>query len=391
MYKDYKLDRFQREALQAVRAGDHVLVSAPTGCGKTLIAEYAIEQALERGERIIYTAPIKALSNQKFRDFGAMYGAKVGIMTGDVTINPGAQALIMTTEIFRNTIFDDPSRLADVRYVIHDEVHYLDDPDRGTVWEESIIFSPPEIRFIGLSATISNLDQLAGWIREIRPGRLRVVRENRRPVPLHLQIWNGERAYDIAQLKGNHVPLPRSERKGRGRRGRRGTESDGADETRALRRRRRRRRGEPAVVAQMRSLIDHIVERKHLPAIVFVFSRAYVEKYARRCRRLDLLDEQERARIREHWRSLALEFELDETEPRTAALRDLLLRGIAYHHAGMLPTLKEVVERLFTSGLIKLLFATETFALGVNMPARAVAFETLKKFDGIKRDWMRSR
>ncbi len=230
-YKDYRLDRFQQEALQAIRAGDHVLVSAPTGCGKTLIAEFAIEQALERGERIIYTAPIKALSNQKFRDFGAMHGARVGIMTGDVTINPGAQALIMTTEIFRNTIFDDPERLADVRYVIHDEVHYLDDTDRGTVWEESIIFSPPAIRFIGLSATISNLDQLAGWIREIRPGRLRVVKETRRPVPLHLQVWNGERAIDIARFKGARFPLPsetaraeRRERRGRlgGRRAGRG-------------------------------------------------------------------------------------------------------------------------------------------------------------------------
>ncbi|GIW71023.1 MAG: hypothetical protein KatS3mg102_0565 [Planctomycetota bacterium] len=380
IYKDYKLDRFQREALEAVRAGESAIVAAPTGCGKTLIAEYAIEQALERGERIIYTAPIKALSNQKFRDFGAMYGARVGIMTGDVTINPGAQAQIMTTEIFRNTIFDNPERLAGVRYVIHDEVHYLDDPERGTVWEESIIFAPPEIRFICLSATISNLDQFAAWFREVRSGRLRVVQERHRPVPLRMYVWTGEQALELDRVRGARFPRRRAH--GRGGDGARPAPRHG---------RRRRRAAQAGLFEQTRALIDHVVAVGHLPAIVFVFSRAYVERYARSCAELDLVDRREKAALREHWNWLVREFELVEDEPGTAGLKKLLLRGIAYHHAGMLPTHKEVVERLFTSGLIKLLFATETFALGVNMPAKAVLFETLKKFDGVRRDYMKSR
>ncbi|HVY61500.1 MAG TPA: DEAD/DEAH box helicase, partial [Planctomycetota bacterium] len=373
-YKDFVLDGFQRDALEAIRAGESVIVAAPTGCGKTLVAEYAIERALESGERVIYTAPIKALSNQKFRDFGAIYGERVGIMTGDVTINPTADAIIMTTEIFRNTIFDNPARLKGIKYVILDEAHYLDDPERGTVWEESIIFAPPEIRFIALSATISNLDQFAAWMRKVRPGGLRVVLETRRPVPLHPFVFAGDEVVDLRDVHGRGFASPR---------GRRGHARGGRD-------RGRPRKSSINFVQQNIRLIDEIQAREHLPCIFFLFSRDFCEKMAISCMSRDLVTDEERQRLVAHWEELRRSFEI-AGDPTAERLGKLLVRGIAYHHAGMLPTLKEVVERLFTSGLIKLLFATETFSLGINMPARAVAFESLKKFDGVKRDYMKTR
>jgi superfamily II RNA helicase len=364
-YRDYILDDFQREALEAVRAGENVIVAAPTGCGKTLVAEYAIERALAEGSRIVYTAPIKALSNQKFRDFGALYGARVGIMTGDVTINPSADAIIMTTEIFRNTIFDNPSRLKGIRYVVLDEVHYMDDPERGTVWEESIIFAPPEIRFIALSATISNLGEFAAWIRSVRPGPVRVVLETRRPVPLHPFVFTGEETIDLRRMKGRSFRAGRS-----GRGGRRAPRMHFSE--------------------QNRRLIDIVEERGHLPCIYFLFSRDACEKMAFASAGRDLVSQAERRELERILLALTAEFDLVQ-DPGMERLAKLLRRGIAFHHAGMLPTWKEVVERLFTSGLIKLLFATETFSVGINMPARAVAFESLKKFDGVKRDYMKAR
>src|SRR5215510_14628071 len=168
-WRGFPLSAFQIRAIEAIRAGSNVLVSAPTGAGKTLVAEYAIADAVTRGRRCVYTAPIKALSNQKYRDFRDDPRMDVGLMTGNVTIHPGAQVLIMITEILRNSIFEDPGSLHDVDYVIFDEVHFLDDQERGTVWEESLIFAPPEVRMIALSATVPNLDQLGAWLREIRP------------------------------------------------------------------------------------------------------------------------------------------------------------------------------------------------------------------------------
>ena len=188
LYKGFTLDRFQVDAIQAIHRGESLLVAAPTGAGKTIVAEYAVEKCMEEGKRAVYTAPIKALSNQKFRDFTARYGDRVGIKTGDVTINPDAQVVLMTTEIFRNTIFESPRHLDDVSYAVFDEVHFLDDIDRGTVWEESIIFAPPHIRFLCLSATIPNLDQLARWIRHARP-----------EVPLHV-VEESERQYLFSWL-----------------------------------------------------------------------------------------------------------------------------------------------------------------------------------------------
>src|SRR5262245_36867953 len=225
-WRGFQLSAFQIQAIEALRAGSNVLVSAPTGAGKRRVAEYAIADAVARGRRCVYTAPIKALSNQKYRDFRDDPRMEVGLMTGDVSIHPGAQVLIMTTEILRNTIFEDPRALSDVDYVIFDEVHFLDDAERGTVWEESLIFAPPEVRLILLSATISNLDQLGGWLGEIRPHRLEVVQSTRRPVPLkHRLHTTRQQLFDLTRLSWVRRSTQREEergrRHGRGGRGRR--------------------------------------------------------------------------------------------------------------------------------------------------------------------------
>jgi superfamily II RNA helicase len=418
-YQGFALDPFQEQAIEAIERHENVIVAAPTGCGKTLVAEFAIERALERGERVVYTAPVKALSNQKFRDFGARHGARIGIMTGDVTINPTADAMIMTTEIFRNTIFDNPAKLAGIRYVILDEAHYLDDAERGTVWEESIIFAPPEIRFIALSATISNLSQLAAWVRKVREGGTTVVLEEHRPVPLRMHVFTGEHLFELDRMPARRFPLPGEEMErrhaararpsthgafGRGARGRH-LEEPAAEAAPAhglrggrgggWRGREGGGRGRPRAssispVQRSFRLLDRLTERDHLPCIFFLFSRELCEQMAFACMNRELLDLDEKERVAALWDSLVRDFDLSRS-PAAERLGKIVRRGIAFHHAGMLPTLKEVVERLFTSGLVKLLFATETFALGVNMPARAVAFETLKKFDGVKRDYMKTR
>ncbi|MCX7727480.1 MAG: DEAD/DEAH box helicase, partial [Chitinispirillaceae bacterium] len=184
-YRNYKLDPFQEKAFEAIKRGESLLVAAPTGCGKTLIAEYAIEISLNLGKKSVYTAPVKALSNQKFRDFRNRFGEKnVGIQTGDVTINPDAPLLIMTTEIFRNLILEGSEKVSNIYYVIFDEIHYLDDPERGTVWEESIILAPSQIRFMCLSATVPNVKELAMWMEAVRGSKFTVIEEHKRPVPL---------------------------------------------------------------------------------------------------------------------------------------------------------------------------------------------------------------
>ena len=235
-WKSFQLSEFQREAIAAIRGGQNVLVSAPTGAGKTLVAEYAIVDAVQRGRRCIFTAPIKALSNQKYRDFRDDPEIDVGLMTGDVTIHPTAQVLIMTTEILRNAIFESPETLHDVEYVIFDEVHFMDDRERGTVWEESLVFAPPEIRFICLSATVSNLDELGGWLAEVRDHDIATVLTDRRPVPLHHRFYTQrsgsfepKQLERIRQQEAEARPSPRRarrrRRRGRGRRGHGGDEN----------------------------------------------------------------------------------------------------------------------------------------------------------------------
>ena len=357
---------FQARAAQAIVDGKNVLVAAPTGAGKTLVADVAIAEARAEGRRVVYTSPVKALSNQKFRDFRAAYGDDaVGIMTGDVTIAGDAPLLIMTTEIFRNTIFDAPERLENVDFVVFDEVHYLDDLERGTVWEESILYAPPHVRIVALSATVPNVKELAAWVEHERGTAVEVVVETERPVPLVHKAW---------------VP-------GRGPRGTdelRRTAAPEAHERDPRRRRSRRRAPGPedaALEAAPRELLRHLADRDLLPALYFVFSRRECESLARTHSGLDLLEDAARDELLARFDELAARYDV-ATAPSTLDLRRLASRGVLFHHAGMLPIDKEIVERLFTTGLVRLLFATETFALGVNMPARTVCFHSLRKFDG---------
>lgn len=363
-YKGFTLDPFQREAIESLHQGDSVLVSAPTGAGKTLIAEYAMDHCLEGGHEIVYTAPIKALSNQKFRQFSEQFGDEVGIMTGDVTINPEATALIMTTEVFRNTIFEDPHRLDDVRYCIFDEVHYMDDEMRGTVWEESIIFAPQHVRFICLSATIQNLESLSGWMNVIRDYDTSVIKHFDRPVPLKKRFFVPKKGFaDINRLE--KLYHSRSRKGGRNL-------------------------SRQELHKWETKLLDHLEEHDQFPALFFVFSRKGCSMKASRHTDRMLLTEEESERAKALFEEYSEKLGLTQSR-NYEQLKELTARGIAYHHAGLLPSLKDVVERLFTEGLIKLMIATETFALGINMPARSVIFESLEKFDGTQMRYMKSR
>jgi len=335
-------DRFQQEAIDYINQGFSVIVSAPTGAGKTAIAEHILSTSIERNMGVIYTAPIKALSNQKFRDFQNQYGENIGILTGDVSINPGAPVLIMTTEIFRNKVLDEPKSLDKYSWIIFDEVHYIDNPERGTVWEESLIFLPAHMNILALSATIPNIDKLAKWIQSIRNKPVKTVIEAHRPIPLHFfyQCQN-EVVDNINYLK-------------------------------------RMASGRPN---KMANLINYVRQKEGLPCIYFVFGRRRAEELAYELHSYNFLNSNERNKILDLYNSLCERFDLKH-ERSSAEIYSLIQRGIAFHHAGMLPTLKEVVERLFTSRLIKVIFTTETFALGINMPSRTVIFDDLRKFYG---------
>ncbi|MBI3999945.1 MAG: DEAD/DEAH box helicase [Candidatus Omnitrophica bacterium] len=361
-----QLDPFQIEAIQWIEKEHSVLISAPTGAGKTLIAERAIEKALSKNEAVIYTAPIKALSNQKYRDFRASYGeGRVGILTGDVSINVDAPILIMTTEIYRNSLFENLSRIQKVGWVIFDEIHYLDDPERGTVWEEAILFTPPEIRILALSATVPNVSQLADWIRSIHKRPIAVVEETLRPVPLHFLFQcQGKMIENVAHLRQEGY-------------------FNREDWHLNFRERRRGVRPMRAKPNRLDHLLHHLIEKERLPAIYFIFGRRRAELLAQEASQFSFLTQKEEKEIRELYQTLLERYNL--TQERSAEeLKPLIERGIAYHHAGMLPTLKEVVEQLFTSRLIKVIFTTETFALGINMPARSVIFDELEKFYGTR-------
>jgi superfamily II RNA helicase len=336
-------DRFQEEAIGHINNGHSVIVSAPTGAGKTAIAEHVIESALKNGGCVIYTAPIKALSNQKFRDFQGQYKDSIGILTGDVSLNADAPILIMTTEIFRNKVLDEPEGLKKYSWIIFDEVHYIDNPERGTVWEESLIFLPQHMNILCLSATIPNIEEFARWIESIHKKDVKVVIEHSRPVPLHFYF----------QCQNQVI-----------------------DDMRKLNR--FRQQYKPNKTA---GIIRYIRDNDGLPCIYFVFGRKRAEYLASELYNYNFLDKIEQAQVLELYDSLCERFDL-KNEKRAVEMIPLVERGIAFHHAGMLPTLKEVIERLFTSRLLKVIFTTETFALGINMPSRSVVFDELKKFYG---------
>ena len=371
-YKNLTLDTFQEQAIEGIDQEHSVLVAAPTGAGKTIIAEYAIEKCIQNSKRVIYTAPIKALSNQKYRDLITQYENQVGIVTGDVVLNQYAQILIMTTEVFRNTIFDNINRLDDVGYVIFDEIHYINDIERGTVWEESIIFAPQHIKFICLSATIPNITQFADWMRDVRDIPIKIIEEHQRPVPLkhflYLKDYGVGTCSDLQNVQENYAD-PR----------------DFA------------RKEFSSLVAKdfpnihRTELISHIQRERQLPCLYFCFSRKLCKKNAEYYAKSEsLLPKEQQRQILDHFDALCKRFAILD-DRNVKQFRFLISRGIAYHHAGMLPTLKEVVERLFTLGLIQLLFTTETFAVGINMPACSVVFDSLEKYDGVSSRYLKAR
>ncbi|HZP89758.1 MAG TPA: DEAD/DEAH box helicase [Actinomycetota bacterium] len=382
----FALDAFQLEAIEALAAGESVLVAAPTGAGKTVVAEFAVERALDRGGKCFYTTPLKALSNQKFGDLVARHGAaKVGLLTGDNTINSEAPVVVMTTEVLRNMLYEQSPTLRGLMSVVLDEVHYLQDPYRGAVWEEVLIHLPLSVSVVCLSATISNAEEFGEWIGTLR-GTTRVVIEERRPVPLEHHYLIGRDLHPMhVEQHGELVPNPylvsldREELRIRTFR-RRG--SGALQHERIPRPREGHRR---VYVPRREEVVEVLAEHGMLPAIYFVFSRAGCDRSVEWLMaggiRLTTAEEAERIRefaeLRAAW--------MEEEDLRALGFADFveaLAAGIAAHHAGMLPVFKETVEEMFEAGLVKVVFATETLSLGINMPAKTVVIEDLWKFQG---------
>lgn len=367
----YRPDPFQVEAALALDSGKSTLVAAPTGSGKTLVAECAIVLALSERAKVFYTTPIKALSNQKFRDLRATYGDRqVGLLTGDNSINPQAPIVVMTTEVLRNMLYESSKRLDGLRFVILDEVHYLQDPYRGATWEEVIIHLPPKVKLVCLSATVGNVDEFGSWLNE-RRGETAVILETARPVPLHPLFAVEDRRSDELRI----MPLYSGEATG--------TRPDSA--TTRYMARGGHRPGRVFAQPGRADLVSEIAERGELPAIFFIFSRAGCSRAVDSCVRagLRLTSAEERQQIRATVESRMAGFDDDDLDALgyTEWLAGLEA-GISAHHAGMVPAFKETVEELFNKALVKVVFATETLALGVNMPARSVVIESLSKFNG---------
>lgn len=359
-FKTFTLDPFQEEAIQAIENNQSVVVSAPTGSGKTLIADYIIEKHRNDPKRVIYTAPIKALSNQKYRDFCTEYGEPaVGLMTGDIVINPSAKILIMTTEIYRNMAVSQDTDLVDVAYVIFDEIHYINDPERGYVWEESVIYSSESVRFLCLSATIPNAQEFSSWIQSIKHHPVKTVVATKRNVPLEHLFFD----YDlgITTLEEIKKSFDSPEYRQQFKRGKKGG---------------RERVPEPNHIDLIRELGPD-----KLPCFFFSFSRRDCQQKAWELAKANVFKRE--PKILE-----ALQQKLRDAPPdihklnSTRSLKETISQGIAFHHAGLLPAIKQAVEELFGAGMIKVLYTTETFAVGINMPAKTVCFTSLRKYDG---------
>lgn len=358
-------------------AGDSVMVAAPTGTGKTVVAEFGIWEAFKRTGRVIYTTPIKALSNQKYRDLRAVYGDQVGLLTGDVSENREARVVVMTTEVLRNMLLQTPWDLDDVDTVIFDEIHYLADPERGTTWEESIILCPDHVQLICLSATINNADEIAAWItRTHRP--IRLISHFERAVPLALHYFHDGKLNLVVDHTGAQVrdfphtggELRRQAARGGFARGRSERSTPEMDEP------------------QPREIVDALAARDMLPAIYFLFSRNDCQAFAERLAvmRPNLVTPRQVALIDQ-----TIEAVLSGMRPEDQSLEQvqtivtLARKGIGFHHAGLLPILKQLVEILFARGLMEVVFATDTLALGINMPARTVVVGRMSKWDGRRR------
>ncbi len=357
----FQLDTFQKEAIAKLAEGRSVLVAAPTGTGKTVVAEFGVFCAWKAGRRSIYTTPIKALSNQKFRDFRAVYG-DVGLMTGDIVENPTGRIVVMTTEVLRNILVQAPWELSQVSVVVFDEIHYLSDPERGTVWEEAILLLPKDIQIVALSATVSNAEEIRQWMEAVH-GPTDLVYHAERAVPLeHRYMFDGKVVTFMDAAGRQLVDL-----------------GDIGGELR----RRGEKRGKPRAEPTPSDVLAYLRRENLLPAIYFLFRRRDAEVAAESCEGFALAKGASRRRIENRIREL-----LENLSPEDRRLNQvqlltrLLRRGVAFHHAGLLPVLKVMVEELFNEGHIGIVFATDTLALGINMPARTVVIGSFTKFDG---------
>ncbi|KAL0250941.1 hypothetical protein GEMRC1_000155 [Eukaryota sp. GEM-RC1] len=371
----FELDPFQQSAIDSIEREESVLVSAHTSAGKTVIAEYAIAQALKNKQRVVYTSPIKALSNQKYQEFSQEF-QDVGLMTGDVTYSPNAACLVMTTEILRSMLFRGSEVVKEVAWVIFDEVHYLRDAERGVVWEETLILMPSSVRFVFLSATIPNAQEFAEWVNSVHSQPISIVTTDLRPVPLQHYVMPAGvgTLFNVVDEKGRFRDDKFSQALSK--------ISDKASNASQLEARKNTRK--PRVNPDLTLLIRHLKDQDNFPVIVFCFSRVECERNARNLIKLDLTSTREKKDI-EFIYTAAVNC-LSEEDRDIPALRDaigLLKQGIGIHHSGLFPILKEVTELLFGEGLIKVLFATETFAMGLNMPAKTVVFSDIEKFDGV--------
>ncbi|KAK2461501.1 hypothetical protein APHAL10511_005964 [Amanita phalloides] len=412
----FELDTFQKQAVYHLEMGDSVFVAAHTSAGKTVVAEYAIALAERHMTRAIYTSPIKALSNQKYRDFKQTFSSSsVGILTGDVQINPEASCLVMTTEILRSMLYKGADLIRDLEFVIFDEVHYVNDAERGVVWEEVIIMLPEHVNIILLSATVPNAKEFAGWVGRTKKKDIYVISTTKRPVPLEHYLYAGRDKYKIVSAdrkfvaegyKGTGEALKRKQDKEReaaglppihkvGARG--GTAAQKNNQRGGTTHNRGRgvamtSRGGSAISRTVHTTLDknlyvhllnHLKKEGLLPAVIFTLSKRRCEENAATLTNADLCTSVEKSKVH-----IVIEKALerlkgsDKELPQIGRMKDLLSRGIGVHHGGLLPLVKELVEILFAQGLVKVLFATETFAMGVNMPAKCVVFSSVRKHDG---------
>ncbi|XP_029484376.1 exosome RNA helicase MTR4-like isoform X1 [Oncorhynchus nerka] len=381
------LDPFQREAILCIDNNQSVLVSAHTSAGKTVCAEYAIALALRGKQRVIFTSPIKALSNQKYREMYEEF-QDVGLMTGDVTINPTASCLVMTTEILRSMLYRGSEVMREVSWVIFDEIHYMRDAERGVVWEETIILLPDNVHYVFLSATIPNAKQFAEWICHLHKQPCHVVYTDFRPTPLQHYIFpaGGDGLHLVVDENGefreDNFNTAMQVLRDTGDSG--GSSGGGKWDTKG-------RKGGTRGPSNVFKIVKMIMEKNFQPVIIFSFSKKECEAYALQVSKLDFNTDEEKQLVEEVFNNAVDCLSDDDKKlPQVENVLPLLKRGIGIHHGGLLPILKETIEILFSEGLIKALFATETFAMGINMPARTVLFTSARKFDGKDFRWITS-
>ncbi len=361
-FKKFTLDNFQEDSINAIENNYSVVVSAPTGSGKTLIADFIIDKHKDDEKRIIYTAPIKALSNQKYKDFSAEYGEnKVGLMTGDIVINPDAKILIMTTEIYRNMVISNDEDIKNIAYVIFDEIHYINNIERGYVWEESIIYSSETVRFLCLSATIPNAAEFSSWIQAIKKHPVKTITATKRNVPLQQSFYDVELGITTLEKIKSAKEIPNYYHVMRSR----------------DKKQKKARMPPPNHLEMIKSLGED-----KLPCLFFHFSRHACQQKAQELARKNMFNKNTEIIKIIHDKLGEAPSDIGKLDT-TRIMKETLPQGIGFHHAGLLPVLKNLVEELFSLGLIKVLYVTETFAVGINMPAKTVCFDSLRKFDGV--------